>query len=428
MYIKSLHLENFRCYKELDMDFEPKLTVLVGDNGRGKTAIFDALAKALAPYLAIFGLAASKLSPSDARNVLSYDQERHIKAMEAQYPVLVRVEGRVAPGQDFSWSCRLDPGGQLSYSASDAEKGAAVAEALGNWQDNKALVLPVLGYYGTQRIWQDSSLLQKYHAVTSRLRGYTECLEPSSSYNTFLGWLKECRDEVLLAVIDQALATCLAHTGWSSPRYNKAIDKIVVSHPAYGELPITDALSDGSRAIISMVTDIAYRMVRLNPQLGRQAAELTPGMVLIDEVDMHLYPAWQQTIVGALTTIFPQVQFIITTHSPQVLSTVPATSIRILDWDKEDRGRVWVRRPSFSLGAESYQLLKEIQDVDSRANNLPIVQQLHRYLDLVAQDEWDSQEAQALRQVLNEWAQGREPALLRADMDIRLRRARRRGR
>lgn len=428
MYIKSLHLENFRCYEKLDMDFEPKLTVIVGDNGRGKTAIFDALAKAFAPYLTIFGLQAGKISSGDARNILFYDQERRIKGMEARYPVVIHAEGCLDEGNTFSWSCRLDGEDELSYNVADDGRGAALVENFKTWQTNEALVLLVLGYYGTQRIWQDSSLLQKYQSVPGRLRGYIECLEPSSSYNTFLGWLRDCRDEELLAAVDEALNICLAHTGWSSPRYNEAIDKIVVTHPDYGELPITDALSDGSRAIISMVTDIAYRMVRLNPQLGRKAPQLTPGIVLIDEVDMHLYPAWQQTIVGDLTAIFPQVQFILTTHSPQVLSTVPASSIRILEWDKEERGKVWVRRPGFSLGAESYQLLKDIQHVETRAANLPIVQQLHRYLELVAQDRWDSEEAQSLRKILNEWSQGKEPALLRADMDIRLRRAGRRSR
>ena len=59
MQIERLRLKNFRCYDELDIDFEPRLTVIVGENGKGKTAIFDALAIALEPYLRSFVPASS---------------------------------------------------------------------------------------------------------------------------------------------------------------------------------------------------------------------------------------------------------------------------------------------------------------------------------------------------------------------------------
>ena len=79
-----------------------------------------------------------------------------------------------------------------------------------------------------------------------------------------------------------------------------------------------------------MAADIAYRMARLNPDLGENVALQTPGVVLIDEVDMHLHPSWQQTVINDLTRAFPLVQFIVTTHSPQLLTSVPPESIRIL--------------------------------------------------------------------------------------------------
>ena len=96
---------------------------------------------------------------------------------------------------------------------------------------------------------------------------------------------------------------------------------------------VVDDLSDGFRSILSMVADLAYRMVRLNPQLGAQAVVATPGVVLIDEIDMHLHPLWQQTVLLDMQRAFPKVQFIVTTHSPQVLSSVPAESVS----DKTDQ-------------------------------------------------------------------------------------------
>jgi predicted ATP-binding protein involved in virulence len=185
-----------------------------------------------------------------------------------------------------------------------------------------------------------------------------------------------------------------------------------------------EAMSDGARSVISMAADIAYRMARLNPDLGDEVTTKTPGVVLIDEVDMHLHPSWQQTVVQDLTTAFPKVQFILTTHSPQVLTSIRAEDIRILHWEPDDQVRI--EAPAFSYGAESSQVLKDIQHVDSRPANLPIVKDLKRYLQLVSEDKWDSPEALTLRKKLDAWSQGQDPALVKADMDIRVRDFRRR--
>ena len=88
-------------------------------------------------------------------------------------------------------------------------------------------------------------------------------------------------------------------------------------------------------------------MVRLNPDLGINAVLKTPGIVLIDEVDMHLHPSWQQTVLYDLRKAFPLVQFIVTTHSPQVLTTVPPQSIRALRWNND---LIDIYQPDFSLG------------------------------------------------------------------------------
>ncbi|MDO5101271.1 MAG: hypothetical protein Q4D52_06915, partial [Eubacteriales bacterium] len=85
---------------------------------------------------------------------------------------------------------------------------------------------------------------------------------------------------------------------------------------------------------------------------------------------------------------------------------------------------VAIEEPDFALGAESSQLLRDIQRVESRPLSLPIVKDLQRYLQLVCEDQWDSEEALTLRKKLDRWSKGREPALIRADMDIRLRRFR----
>ena len=82
---------------------------------------------------------------------------------------------------------------------------------------------------------------------------------------------------------------------------------------------------------MAIASDIAYRMAVLNPHLLDKVTEETDGIVLIDEIDMHLHPSWQRKVIDSLHKTFPKVQFILTTHSPTVLTNVPKENIRILD-------------------------------------------------------------------------------------------------
>lgn len=436
MQIERLRLKNFRCYDELDIDFEPRLTVIVGENGKGKTAIFDALAIALEPYLRSFDASGRQITPQDVRRVPVYKKDmRHIDGMECHYPVEIKLEGEVY-GKKLTCTRRLLEGNVPEDDADElCERGCALAH---DAKENGNRLLPVLAYYGTQRIWVDSKLMTNFHkSLMERNVGYEECLEPSSSYSTFGKWFEyvtKCaqseqqysaevkRNVMLKNAIQNAVDVCLESTGLRDLYYNYRLKCFVVSHPDMGEM-VVDELSDGFRSIISMVADLAYRMARLNPQLREEAVTKTPGLVLIDEVEMHLHPLWQQTVLLDLQKTFPMVQFVVTTHSAQVLSSVPAESIRVLAWGKQFEG---VRHVDFSLGANSYQLLQDIQNVSPRPQALPIVQDLKRYLQMVSEDAWDTPEALELRKKLDKWSKGKEPALLRADMDIRMRQFRRR--
>jgi predicted ATP-binding protein involved in virulence len=120
--------------------------------------------------------------------------------------------------------------------------------------------------------------------------------------------------------------------------------------------------------MIALVADIARRCASLNPGLREDAAKRTPGILLIDEVDMHLHPRWQQLVVGLLQEAFPEMQMIITTHSPHVLSTVEVDSIRVVSLANGGRFEV----PVFQTrGVESADILSEVMDV----NAVPPVQQ-----------------------------------------------------
>lgn len=432
MKLKKLALKNFRCYDDIEIEFEDKLTVFVGENGKGKSAIFDGIAISLAPYMDAFNQVSRTVKKTDIRRVPIYDESgKEIVKMEKKLPVVFALDA-ICGEEEVHGQIEFD-GQETTYPTNDFKKyGQAMQNFLA---ENTTTILPLFAYYGTSRIWVDSNLLkEKEIDLANRSYGYDECLEPSSSYTTFGSWYRhlmkliaesegeeKAKYQMIQQAVCNAIDSSLKSISLSKLDYSKKLDSFVVTHPDMGQL-LVDNLSDGFRAIISMAADIAYRMVRLNPQLGLKAAQETPGVVLIDEIDMHLHPLWQQTVLQDLMEAFPGLQFIVTTHSPQVLSTVPAESIRVLVWSTKFEG---IRYVDFSYGADSAQILNDIQNVGSRSKNLPIVKDLERYLELVGEDKWDSEEALALRKKLDAWSNGHEPLLLKADMDIRMRKFRR---
>ena len=175
------------------------------------------------------------------------------------------------------------------------------------------------------------------------MSGYTDCLSSSSSFKGMVAWYEnkwnETRDPrfstelsknlPLLAAVQKATRVVLEPTGWCELDWDFEKKSLVVGHRDYGRLPLS-ALSDGVRNMVALIADIARRCASLNPHLSEEAAQLTPGVLLIDEVDMHLHPRWQQLIVDLLRKAFPAMQMILTTHSPHVLSTVDKESIRVI--------------------------------------------------------------------------------------------------
>lgn len=219
--------------------------------------------------------------------------------------------------------------------------------------------------------------------------GYLDALASASRYKSFGNWLERlCRSEYeerknpeklhfiknQLTALREAVDAVLEPSGWSRISYKSAELGVVAVHDEFGEMPVLQ-LSDGIRNLTGLAGDIASRAIRLNAHLGRDAVANTPGIVLVDEIDMHLHPEWQQTVVESLRAAFPKIQFIFTTHSPQVISTVDRQSLRVLREDEE--GAVF-EAPTFQTrGVESTDVLARIMGVDA----VPGVEEARLYSD-----------------------------------------------
>ncbi|WP_439214720.1 AAA family ATPase [Duffyella gerundensis] len=183
-------------------------------------------------------------------------------------------------------------------------------------------------------------------------------------------------------------------------------------------------LSQGEKTMLSLVCDISLRMISANDK--KEDAFNGSGIIIIDEIDLHLHPIWQQTVLLRLKEVFPNVQFIISTHSSNVLSTVSNEYIRKISASENgESGNYDVEIPYFSLGAETSVLQEEIQGVASRPESLEVVRKLNLYKEMVANDQWDTSEAESIFSDLCEWAEGRDPVITKLRLDVSLRKRRR---
>jgi predicted ATP-binding protein involved in virulence len=443
--IQKLRLLDYRCFEAIAIDFHEQLTVLVASNGGGKTAILDAIAVAFGPYIGAFDegvsshFQASDIRMSRVRKTLSNEMEYAVKGVGLE--ATGWIPGSLDEMLDDSpstWERHLSG----PTKAKTTIKGAKELIAYGERQQEAVrtpgtdVVLPLVAYYGTNRLWQQKKLTSGKLPRTSRTIGYTDCLGPASSYKSLVEWFRYWNTNTLrgrviaseagktyeptefdhfIESVSGAVNTCLAPAGWKDIAYSLSREELVAHHDQYGELPV-ELLSDGIRNMIGMVADIAFRATKLNPQLGAQAARETPGIVLIDEVDMHLHPEWQQGVLQSLTSAFPKLQFIVTTHSPQVLSTVRRENIRIIGPDVT--GRIIAEPPlAMTYGEPSGDVLYSVMGVDPQP---PVTEKadLQRLTEWVDQGRYDSDEARRLRQDLMAKLGAQHPQLQRLQRSI----------
>ena len=418
--IDSIHLENFQCFKSTELFLHPSLTILVADNAKGKTSFLLGLAQALDAYISkAQDVSPSGINRNDVRRQFTEDHK-----LTPCLPAKFKATG-VLNGASVEWGLQLNSIGKRGKSVrADSKAFCKLAKDFVVSSCEKDETLPIVAFYGTGRLHREHRITEKKKDIEGRVSAFNDCITSSSSYAVFTEWYasmvkqladpkfriansgEDFRPELALAAVREAIRVVLEPTDWNEIDWPTDTDEssidtgekgyLVVENKNKGRFPLP-YLSDGVRSMVTMVGDLAHRCARLNPHLSEKAAAETPGVVLIDEVDMHLHPRWQQKVIRLLQQAFPQIQFVLTTHSPHVVSTVNSESIRIIRHNGEE---ISAEKPTTQTrGVESADVLAKVMGVDP-VPDTPESKMLSAYRALVESDRFNNELANVTWQEL----------------------------
>jgi len=404
--IEQLKVKNFRCLEDITINFSNNnMAVIVGMNGVGKTAILDSLE--------IFLTAIFKFIIAPPIEKSLFVRETDLIEQDDIYYAAKNFEATVIVADENSY--RFEAVCQAPVPEKESFMGEIKFENFDSIVnkyylyigDSESKNIPVFLYYNNAS--KEQERLSDVPDSPPQLNAYSDCMGVSlKSYLEFTQWFereesyeneRRLREEPsfripTLQVVRFALQTFLEQLTDIS-----FSDLRIVRHSKDRKFPFRrsipnptlvinkdnqdfriEQLSSGEKSLLMLVTDIAKRLAIANPGLGVNAWQ-GEGIVLIDEIDLHLHPQWQRRVLPALTKTFPNCQFIVTTHSPQVLSEVPRESVFILEDGK------LIEYSPHTIGRDSNSILYEIFGVKERPEWSQ--QKIDNCLRLIDDEKWN---------------------------------------
>jgi len=424
MQIKQLKLENLGQFRLLDIEFAPtastpsNVTVLIGNNGAGKTSILKALATSLSWFVSRVRSEKATGNPILEHQILNGTNS-------AAITITVKDQN------EYQWTIAKSRSGRKGDHTSSLHEATSLAEHYRNrLTENESTSLPVIAFYPVERSVLDIPLKIREKHSFLQLDGYDNSLNQGVDFRRFFEWYREREDveneayrpsalrdferlsslvensEERLEKIDplnfKALsvemkkmeeAVRLMRRIQSQPKESQlsAVRSALESFmPGFRNLKVrrkprlhmtieknnetldVAQLSQGEKSLMALVGDIARRLSMMNPQLSDPL--LGNGVIIIDEIDMHLHPQWARTLIERFTSTFPNCQFVLSTHSPLVISDYKDALIYSLE-----NG---VLNPVPSLyGEDANTVLLGVMDTDIR--NAAVAKKFNDLLDLI---------------------------------------------
>ena len=383
-YVKTLTLENFRCFEKVELGpFDPHFNLLVGTNGAGKSSVLLALANLFRPLaLPDWDVKSDGriLKPSDVRveivsGLTAFDFKNCICRGAWQRRSRSAMRNGPAPRilRHVALLLRPEYGGLCTVITPNLQAitwvNFSTASILCSHSTRRS------GLFKASKSWGTGV---EANFPGARGRAFQRWSRAGTSVNTLREWIKDqtlaslqhdlrvreagpneqaMRPLRQLNLIQEAIASAVE--GSKTLEFDADRSDIVVQFED-GSRSDFSGMSDGQRALIGLVADIVRRACVLNaPYLGAQTLIETPGLVLIDELDLHLHPRWQRRVLADLKRIFPNIQFFATTHSPQIIGEARPEEIVMLTPTGQ-------KRPMASYGMDSNWVLECVMEAEGR--------------------------------------------------------------
>ncbi len=404
MHLESFALENLGPIKKVEMNLDPHFNVIAGVNGAGKSTILRAIGIMLGRYSSAvrFGRATG-----------GFDRDNIRKGSSKAVAIATVKTAMEAESSSVSWQAGVARPGQrlmgLTRSRHILAFASQIAQGIESEPDEASL--PFAVFYSVNRAVLEVPLrihgkvgFDQYVALVGALS------QGTSSFRTFFSWFRDREDveneqlaegkrkrDPQLSAVRGAISSMLP--GFNNLRVRRQPLRMIVTKNDV-DLKI-DELSDGEKCLLAMVGDLARRLALANP--GMKNPLNGAAIVLIDELELHLHPAWQRNAVTQLKATFPNCQFIVTSHSPQILGEVEAENIVLLVDGK-------MVKPNRSFGRDTNLVLEELMSATARP--VLVANALANLYDLIEDRELDAATAE-LRTLENKLGTG-DPGLTAA--------------
>jgi predicted ATP-binding protein involved in virulence len=445
MKVKRLELKGFRGFDEIVLDFDTspqRPTVFIGVNGVGKSSVLDSLVILLSWFIKRI-----EFDPDSKKPLQSETEHRSLPESQFAYGYPFEdiknncdnASGKILidyQSEEIQWTISTvfqlhnyvedtNTNHTINMSSEEVEELNILTKKIRDaTRKNSYESLPIIIYYSVNRSSSQIPLISQDIVSTTAIDAYKNALDRKSiDSKEFFQWYRNTEDlenerirddanykDKQLVAVRNAIHSLIPE--FNNLRVRRSPLRMTVNKTIgdkVEELSI-DQLSDGEKCLLAMVGDIARRLAIANPSLDDPLQG--EGIVLIDEIELHLYPQWQHKIIPRLTETFPNCQFIVTTHSPQVLSHVQPENIYILQSTPDG---IIVSNPESSYGRDSNQILEDYMGTPERPQDIKDkILELFRLI-----DRNDFAGAKQLCQSIGSEIGFDEPELLRAGVVIK---------
>lgn len=358
MNIKDIMIENFRGFKDNFFTFDSQMNVILGDNTTGKTTLLHAVQIALGAFLQEMSFLPGgngyvrNFKPTDQVKIYSESNKTFIP-FPVKPSIQVNAEGMSGKYDIQSGRLNMSRVPVLWKRTSNKNSKANAIQLMNFVEEMERIrrdadgdginsVFPLFLSFGASRLEKNYRSAEKTkQRETREAKAYKCALDEQVDFKGAFDWIYRYEknlsrglefsdtDKAFVKAIRKAIpAVKQISIDTKNSEFTAQVKMSKDEHPYWLTY---DMMSAGFKAMINIVAEIAHRCIELNGFLGIDAVEKTPGIIMIDEVDLYLHPHWQQHVLADLQDAFPMMQFIVTTHSPFIVQSVDSRNIISLD-------------------------------------------------------------------------------------------------